>query len=217
MRYPRLLNRMRKHLKKPLEIIKKSGGDLKKHGQGTQVVSYYGHKYVYKLSPKQIGYFKTFKGKSVHDFKSDVYKMRLHFLKINKILYSTKKLFVYKQRICDMIKKTKYNKKYLTMSMLLMIIAMIQHNLIVTDIGKHNIGVFEDNILTFDLQGIKPFKKADKGRLKKHIKKYTGKNVSISKNTHKFKKLYRDYYKKHKGSLTKKQDKILETKYKHLH
>ena len=212
MQFPRLLNRMRSHLKKPLKIIRKKCGTLENYGKGTQAIGFYGKKYVYKLSPKNIGYFRCFHNRSVKDFKSDVRKMHPHFLKVDKIIYADKRLFVYKQRICNIIKGQPVHKEYLALSILAMIIAMIKRNLIVTDIGPHNIGIYKNNILTFDLQGIKPFDQADIGRLSKNLEKYLGYSVNITSNTKNLKNIYKKYYKTHVNSLTNKQKKILKRK-----
>lgn len=140
------------------KILKRFGDELNEDnvlGYGTQVYCFgkKKDKKVLKLVPKKIRFFSE---PSFKSFKDEINELEPFFIPVLKIIYEDENIFIYSQHVCRKVAVRDYseNSPYLIMSIILMIIAMLLKNKIVTDIGPHNIGIYHRNIGIFDCHGL---------------------------------------------------------------
>ena len=195
--------------------------------KGTQAYCFkYKSDIVLKLVPKNIGFFVEFKSP-----EKVINSLSPFFLKIN-VIQSSKKFILYKQYYVDRIKDLGYSITdiYLVLTVVLTIIYMFKKNKLVTDIGIHNWGLYNGNIVIFDWHGMKSIKKIDTlARLIKNTNKYLSNyysylNVSESdidktlntgnyiKIHDMFKEIYKTLYNKYYSQLSNTQIHILNVK-----
>lgn len=212
-------------LKKVLHKFKDDLNEDNVLGHGTQVYCFGKKKErkVLKLVPKKIKFFseETFKS-----FKEEINELDPFFIPVIKIIYEDDNIFVYSQHICHKVRDYSQNNPYLIMSIILMTIAMILKNKVVTDIGPHNMGIYHRNIGIFDCHGLHrvDFSTIWYNRLVVNLERYVGhyykgdltaifatNDVSIivkSLSRDLFDPLYRDNYHK----LSKKKQTIIDKK-----
>lgn len=170
---PKILKELHKSnkLKKVIKILKEEC-KIDNAKFGTQVATYRLNNeknYVYKLSPVDIGYFKTRKNNKPVDLMKDSKKMNYFYIPIENIIYEDKNVFLYSQKY---IKKLEVLNPYCILSIVMIIYKMITEDLLCTDIGIHNLGYDGENVLLFDLQGIKTYNDACLNRLEINLSKY---------------------------------------------
>ena len=172
---------------------------------------------VYKLTPMNIGYFKN-NSFSPNDLLIDSEKMKYFYLPVKKIIYQDKNVFLYTQ---DYIKKLKILDPYIILSIMLIIHKMIQKDLVCTDIGIHNLGYDGENILLFDLQGLRNFSACNIQRLILNINRYLNElniiydvildlDKTITLNV--IKNIYQLIYDTHYVTFTKRKQNIIDFK-----
>lgn len=209
---PRYLNKHKDKLKDGFNIIKKYCR-LNKSNKGAQAISFYSKSnlYVYKLCPMNIRYFTTYKNNTPYDFYDDTKKMKYFFLPPIKILYKNDYCFIYKQNKVKPIKKI---NDYIIISIYLLIYAMIDKNIILTDICPHNIGTYKKNIITFDIHGIVNINDLTIFKLKKRLYYYSKYLKSSTKiiqlideiNIHNFKENMKKIIQIHYNSIINNND-----------
>jgi len=139
-------------LTKAIKILKHNK-DLEHIGTGKQAIAFIDKKthLVYKLVPKNIRYFKTFKHDSPQDLKKKVKLLRLFFLRIKNIKYNDNYSFIYVQKYGEHITEI---DAYFIVSIIQFVLAMLIYNIIVEDISDHNIAYHKGNIVSFDFHGM---------------------------------------------------------------
>lgn len=111
-------------------------------------------KYVVKIVPKNIRFFKHFgKKNSAKDFKKYINRLSPYFLPVEDLLYEDKNLFVYSQKECKVIESKKINKK-VVIEVLRLIQFMLVNDILLTDLAPHNIGLLNNHVVVFDYHGL---------------------------------------------------------------
>lgn len=121
-------------------------------GSGKHVYCYsYDEKYVLKICPKKIRFFKN----NIGDPNIIINNMNLVFPRI-RTLYDDDNIYVYIQKKCKPINSLDINisDTYLILNILIGIVLMINSNLIINDIKKHNIGRYHNKLYIFDWHGL---------------------------------------------------------------
>ena len=108
--------------------------------------------------------------------KSNINLYPIYFTSIKDIPYSDSNVFIYTQ---DKMKLIKCITPYVSISVFLLIIKMLQINIICSDIAINNLGIQKEteNILLFDLQGLCKYENTDFCRLIRNINKYLNATV----------------------------------------
>jgi len=138
---------------------------------GTQVSTFMSKRrknMVYKLTPNGIGYFHCFSGATHNDFMTDICRMDGFFQRIEKIVYVDKYTFLYTQKRVKKLTLKNSKSTYVALSVLILIYAMIYFDRVATDIGKHNLATYKNNVVLFDVQGVRTLIESKKIRLVKH-------------------------------------------------
>lgn len=130
-------------------------------GAGDDVSTFlYNDNQVMKICTKKCRYFLTFtkNNKSLSEglqFKEHINDLQPYFLPVLDILYEDKNILVYTQDRCKKIKKQQITREEV-LSIFKMVKLMFEKNCIVTDIGPHNIGVYNDQPCLFDYHSLQP-------------------------------------------------------------
>lgn len=166
-------------LKKPLSIIKDKC-IYEVFGHGTQVITFLGknENEVYKLSPMNIGYLNDVG--SLKDFVKDTKSMGDYVLPVKRIVYKDENVFIYIQKRIEKIKKLDSD---ISSKVLRIIYEMMKKDLICTDIRKGNIGYDDNNVVLFDIQGLRHYNDCSISRLESNINIYL-KNMNINERIH---------------------------------
>jgi hypothetical protein len=118
-----------------------------------------GKKYVAKVVPKNIRFFKHFgHGHDAKDFKKYINRLDPYFLPVEEILYEDDNLFVYSQRKCKIIESKRINKK-IVIDVLRLVQFMLINDILLTDLAPHNLGVDGNRVVVFDYHGLHRLKK----------------------------------------------------------
>ncbi len=219
---PRTLNKLHEKgkLDKVIKIIKNKC-DTSNVQSGTQVSTFMPKKnksQVYKLVPMDIGYFKSGLGNKPKHLLDDSIKMKYFYLPIKDIVYENKHAFLYTQ---DYVKTIKHVDSYVILNIFIMIYRMIDKDLVSTDISKHNLGINGDNIVVFDIQGLRKYHDSDRKRLSRNIKAYLS-ILDVSTDVHLphsrkesmniIKNIYNELYRAYFDSLEHTEKKMIDMK-----
>jgi hypothetical protein len=118
-----------------------------------------GIKYVAKIAPKNIRFFKHFgKGYKAADFKKYINRLTPYFLPVEEILYEDENIFVYTQKKCKIITSDKINKK-VVLDVFRLVQFMLINNVLLTDLAPHNLGIIDKKVVIFDYHGLHRFTK----------------------------------------------------------
>lgn len=162
-------------LKLPLKNFKKYINRESYFSSGTQVACFRKNKRVLiKVCPKCIKFYQNFT-----DFTETINKMSQYFMPVNQILFENEDVIIYEQYYCNKIKAV---TPYITMSVVLMSIAMFKSGLIITDIGIHNIGTYHRSVYTYDCHGLLPIGSPliDYTRMSINLSRYLKKYLPVS-------------------------------------
>lgn len=219
---PRLLNKYYNSglLKEPIKILKKNC-HINHHYSGSQVSTFKlkDNNVVYKLTPMNIKYFSDErKNNTPFDLLKETQIMNSFYLPIKEIIYYDKNVFIYSQ---DYIKPLKKLNPYIIISILLIIYKMIMKDLVCTDISIRNLGYDGENILLYDLQGLKSYKNCKIDRLRHNLERYLS-HINIELNLELFqekdktleslKQLYSEIHTRFYHTFTDKQQSIIDFK-----
>lgn len=156
-------------LKKSLLYLKRKKYSLL--GCGTQVYAYSNpnSKYVLKLCPNSINIMKN---KQINMLKH-VKNLDKYFVPIKDIVYKDKYVFIYKQYKCTRFHlKNNNNINEICKFIINLVIFMIKTNIIIADLGTHNIGIYKGTYYVFDYHSIYNLDTIDKNKLIKNINKF---------------------------------------------
>ena len=227
----KIKNKDKNLLEKPYNILK----CYKYVGNGVQATTFHDKNkhIVYKLVPMDIKYYNNFTKDTPNDMKKKIEKHKLYFLKINKIIYHNKYLFIYTQRYSKCI-NINDSSQYVFLSIILLVLYLINNHIMCDDISPHNITMYKENVLMFDYHGLHKLNIKDNIikdsdwniRLKKKLKNYCEINNSslslinifddtnINDIINNLKNYYNNCYNNYKNLLTSTQQKYLNLKLK---
>lgn len=136
-------------------VTKQFGGQLNEHtflGAGDDASTFlYNENEVFKICTKKCRFLE--KNKEGDEFKKQINNFSPYFLPIKDILYEDKYIMIYTQDLCKKIKKEQIEKKDI-LFIFEMVRLMFQKNYIITDIGPHNIGIFDGRPVLFDYHSL---------------------------------------------------------------
>lgn len=137
---------------------------------------------VIKICSKTVGYFRKFPNSSnmsqSEQFQSHISDFYPYFLPINEIIYENRDIIIYTQNFCDKLSKTKINH-HMVVTIFEMVKLMLEKDSLCTDIGAHNMGIYQGQLVLFDYHGLHPLLKNGQlpqkkwwGRLMRNLIKY---------------------------------------------
>lgn len=156
------------HSKVLLDLYKEGKLDklFKKHpylnsetwlGAGSEATSFYDRNTseVIKICPKTIRYFRytSQKKRDPSIFLKHSNEFHPYFLPVKEIIYEDDFVFVYRQDYCRPLKHITID---VVIQVLQLVEMMLKKKYLVTDIGRHNLGMISGRIVLFDYHGLHP-------------------------------------------------------------
>jgi len=135
-------------------------------GSGSEAAAFYYDHEVIKVCPKRIRYFSEAGHSSADLFREQVNKLQPFLVPVKKILYEDKHVVAYTQEKCQLLKDEDYKSPYIVISFLQLIIFMFENNQLVSDIGIHNLGLLDGQLVVFDYHGLHPITR--NGHVRRH-------------------------------------------------
>jgi hypothetical protein len=127
-----------------------SGGDVSVFNYNKD-----GQKYVIKIAPKNIRFFRHF-GRGDHsaiDFQKYINRLEPFFVPVEEIMYEDENIFVYTQKKCKVVESSRINKKTV-IDVFRLVQFMLINDIILTDLAPHNLGLYQGHVVVFDYHGL---------------------------------------------------------------
>jgi hypothetical protein len=140
-------------------------------GSGSEAAAFYYNHQVIKVCSKKIRFFEEAEHSSAQLFQDQVNQLKPFLVPINEILYENRHIVIYTQDRCQLLTSIFSYKKsisdgdqslitpYISLSFLQLIIFMFENNQLVSDIGAHNLGLLNGQLVVFDYHGLHPIVK----------------------------------------------------------
>jgi hypothetical protein len=125
-------------------------------GSGSEAAAFYFDHQIVKVCPKEIRFFRDANHSDATLFQKQVNQLQPFLVPINKILYEDDYVVCYTQHRCQLLKNENYLSPYIVISFLQLIIFMFEKNQLVSDIGLHNLGLLDGQLVVFDYHGLHP-------------------------------------------------------------
>lgn len=133
-----------------LKTLLTTGGDVSVFNYEKE-----GQKYVIKLAPKNLRFFRHF-GRGDHlatDFQKYINRLEPFFVPVEEIMYEDENFFVYTQKKCKVIESSKINKK-VAIDVFRLVQFMLINDILLTDLAPHNLGLLNGHVCVFDYHGL---------------------------------------------------------------